>query len=130
LDCLPLFTSGRVRLIDNARLVAQFAGLERRTFPTGKDRIDHGRAGRDDLCNACAGALTLAARRAVNEVGHIAPAVLSRDGSWSDGAAAPRTAHQGWANWYYGGGGDGGFDAIGGMTRGPPPGSAGSRRGW
>ena len=32
LDCLPLFTSGRARLIDNARLIAQFAGLERRTL--------------------------------------------------------------------------------------------------
>ena len=50
-----------MRLIDSSRLVAQFAGLERRTFPTGKDRVDHGRSGRDDLCNACAGALVLAA---------------------------------------------------------------------
>jgi hypothetical protein len=37
LDALPLFTSGRARLIDNARLVAQFAALERRTFSTGRD---------------------------------------------------------------------------------------------
>lgn len=63
LDCLPLFTSGRARLIDNARLVAQFAALERRTFSTGKDRVDHGRAGHDDACNAAAGALVLAASR-------------------------------------------------------------------
>ena len=61
LDCLPLFTSGRARLIDNPRLVAQFAALERRTFSTGRDRIDHGRAGRDDACNAAAGALVLVA---------------------------------------------------------------------
>jgi hypothetical protein len=62
LDCLPLFTSGRVRLIDSTRLISQFAALERRVFPTGRDRVDHGRAGRDDLCNAAAGCLVLAAR--------------------------------------------------------------------
>ena len=45
LDCLPLFTSGRARLIDSPRLISQFAGLERRTFSTGRDRVDHGRAG-------------------------------------------------------------------------------------
>ena len=63
LDTLPLFTAGRVRLIDNGRLVSQFAQLERRTFSTGKDRVDHGRSGHDDLCNAAAGAMVLASRR-------------------------------------------------------------------
>jgi hypothetical protein len=60
LDCLPLFTSGRVRLIDNPRLVSQFAALERRTFSTGRDRVDHGSSGKDDACNSAAGALVLA----------------------------------------------------------------------
>jgi hypothetical protein len=63
LDCLPLFNAGRVRLLDNTRLVSQFAQLERRTFSTGKDRVDHGRAGHDDLCNAAAGAMVLATER-------------------------------------------------------------------
>jgi hypothetical protein len=63
LDVLPLFTAGRARLIDSPRLVSQFAALERRTFSTGRDRVDHGRNGHDDLPNAAAGALTLAARR-------------------------------------------------------------------
>ena len=61
LDCLPLFSAGRARLIDSPRLVAQFAALERRTFPTGRDRVDHGRAGKDDAANSAAGALVLAA---------------------------------------------------------------------
>jgi hypothetical protein len=61
LDCLPLFMAGRVRLLDNKRLVSQFAALERRTSPVGKDRIDHGPGGHDDLCNSAAGALVLAA---------------------------------------------------------------------
>jgi hypothetical protein len=60
LDCLPLFTSGRVRLIDNQRLISQFAALERRTFATGRDRVDHGSSGKDDACNAAAGAMVLA----------------------------------------------------------------------
>lgn len=42
LDALPLFTSGRARLLDNQRLIHQFASLERRTFRLGKDRVDHG----------------------------------------------------------------------------------------
>lgn len=61
-NCLPLFTSGRVRLLDNPRMVSQFAALERRTFSTGRERIDHPTNGQDDVCNAVAGALVLAAR--------------------------------------------------------------------
>jgi hypothetical protein len=64
---LPLFTSGRVRLVDNKRLVAQFAGLERRTSMAGRDRVDHGPNGNshDDISAAVAGALaTLATKKA------------------------------------------------------------------
>ena len=64
LNALPFFTTGRVRLLDDQRLVTQFAGLERTTSPIGKDRIDHGRNGQDDSCNAAAGALVLAATQA------------------------------------------------------------------
>jgi hypothetical protein len=53
-DILPAFTSGRVRLLDNKRLVTQFASLERRLFPLGKERIDHGPGGMDDVANAAA----------------------------------------------------------------------------
>ncbi len=57
LDAVPLFTSGRARLLDHPRLVHQFVSLERRTSSVGKDRIDHGPGGFDDLCNSAAGAL-------------------------------------------------------------------------
>jgi hypothetical protein len=63
LDALPLFTSGRVRPLDSKRLVSQFSGLERRTAPNGRDRVDHGPGGSDDVCNAAAGALV----RAIHE---------------------------------------------------------------
>jgi hypothetical protein len=51
---MPLFTSGRVRLLDNKKLISQFASLERRTGPLGKDRVDHGPNGHDDVANAAA----------------------------------------------------------------------------
>jgi hypothetical protein len=60
-EALPLLTSGRVRLLDNRRLVAQFAGLERRTSAGGKDQISHGVNGHDDLSNSVAGVLQLIA---------------------------------------------------------------------
>jgi hypothetical protein len=63
LDALPLFTSGRVRLLDNPRVVNQFASLERRTSALGKDRVDHGPGGHDDVCNSAAGAVVLASQR-------------------------------------------------------------------
>jgi hypothetical protein len=59
-NCLPLFNSGRVRLIDSPRLVAQFAGLERRATVRG-DKIDHAPGSYDDASNAAALALVLAA---------------------------------------------------------------------
>lgn len=61
LDALPLFTAGRARLLDNPRLVHQLVSLERRTSRIGKDRVDHGPGGHDDVANAGAGALVLAA---------------------------------------------------------------------
>jgi hypothetical protein len=57
LDALPLFTAGRVRLLDNVRMIHQFVSLERRTSRIGKDRIDHPPGAADDLCNSAAGVL-------------------------------------------------------------------------
>jgi hypothetical protein len=62
LDCLPLMTAGRCRLLDNRKLAQQFGALERRTSSMGKDIIDHGPMGHDDLCNAVAGSLVLSAK--------------------------------------------------------------------
>lgn len=57
LDFLPLLNSGAVDLLDNDRLVTQLVGLERRTSRNGRDAIDHGPGGHDDLANAVAGAM-------------------------------------------------------------------------
>jgi hypothetical protein len=59
-ELLPLLNSGRVELLDHARLVAQLCDLERRTSRGGKDSIDHTPGGHDDIANAVAGALLLA----------------------------------------------------------------------
>jgi hypothetical protein len=62
-DVLPLFTAGRARMLDSRKLVTQFANLERRTSPTGRDRINHpsNSGSHDDCANSVALALVQAA---------------------------------------------------------------------
>jgi hypothetical protein len=62
LDALPLFTSGRARLVDNERLVHQLVSLERRVGRIGRDVVSHPNHANahDDLANAACGALVLA----------------------------------------------------------------------
>ena len=60
-DLAPLLNSGLVDLIDDRRLVSQICNLERRIPRGGKETIDHPPNGHDDLANAVAGAITLAA---------------------------------------------------------------------
>jgi len=54
---LPAINSGRVELLDLPRLNSQLLGLERRTSRGGRDTIDHGPGGHDDIVNAVAGVL-------------------------------------------------------------------------
>jgi hypothetical protein len=58
-DLLPFLNSGRIVLPRSDRLVSQLTSLERRTARSGKDSIDHGPGGHDDLANAVAGACDL-----------------------------------------------------------------------
>ena len=58
---LPLLNSGRAELLDNRRLRAQLLGLERHTARSGRDNITHAPGQHDDVINAVAGALLLAA---------------------------------------------------------------------
>jgi len=62
-DLLPMLNSGRIVLPKSDRLVNQLCGLERRVSRAGKDSIDHGPGGHDDLANAAAGAADLVASR-------------------------------------------------------------------
>jgi hypothetical protein len=65
-DLLPLLNSQRVVLPKHDRLISQIAGLERRVSRAGKDSIDHGPHGHDDLANVVAGACAIAATPAYN----------------------------------------------------------------
>ena len=56
--CLPLAAlGGQVELLEPPKLLAQLVGLERRTSRAGKDSIDHGIDGHDDVANCVAGAV-------------------------------------------------------------------------
>ena len=63
-ELLPRLNSGKVELLDTERLRQQLLGLERKTGRTGKDSVDHTPGGHDDIINAVAGAVVLAAREA------------------------------------------------------------------
>jgi hypothetical protein len=63
---------GRARLLDSPRLVGQLVNLERRASPMGRDRIDHPAGAHDDLSNAAAGALVLAAEESSYWAGNMA----------------------------------------------------------
>lgn len=60
IELLPLLNSGRVELLDDARLRAQLGALERRTARGGRDSIDHAPGGHDDVANSSAGSIVLA----------------------------------------------------------------------
>ena len=67
-ELLPMLNSGKVELLDSRVLHAQLAGLERRTARGGRDSIDHARGAHDDLANAAAGALLLAAGKSNRDI--------------------------------------------------------------
>jgi len=50
-----MLNSGKLNLLDDARLLAQLVGLERRVSRAGRDSIDHAPGGHDDVANAVAG---------------------------------------------------------------------------
>jgi hypothetical protein len=62
LNLVPALTSGQAKILDLPQLRSQFIALERRiTRGTGKEIVDHPSSGADDLANAVAGCLVLAA---------------------------------------------------------------------
>ncbi len=65
LELLPRLFSRQVELLDNAALVDQLCGLERRTRSGGRDSIDHGPNQHDDLANVLAGVVVCATQRRI-----------------------------------------------------------------
>ena len=93
LAALPLFTSGRARLVENDKLVAEFASLERRTSVSGKDTVTPPKHGmHDDLATAAALALVICTERTPMKIN---PELLSWSGSaptrWHT-SSRPRTS--------------------------------------
>ena len=62
-ELLPSINSARIELLDHPRMVGQRLGLERRTARGGRDSIDHGPQGHDDLANVVAGVHYLAEKK-------------------------------------------------------------------
>jgi hypothetical protein len=52
-----------VDLLDDARLITQLVGLERRTAPGDRDSIDHAPGAHGDVANAAAGVVSVLASR-------------------------------------------------------------------
>ena len=91
LATLPLLNSGRASLLDNVRMSSQFVALERRTSRAGKDSVDHPPGAHDDVANAVAGALVLAARRPAREL----PALgVVQVGAYGAEVERQRVAHE------------------------------------
>jgi hypothetical protein len=83
-DSLALLNSGRVDLLDDARLTAQLISLERRTARGGKDSIDHPPSGHDDVANAVAGAITILSGGSGYNIRALAGAVNADDDDSAD----------------------------------------------
>ena len=64
LGLLPLISAARVLLLDDAELLRELRGLERRRGSSGRDRVDHRAGGHDDRSNSAAGVLTRLERQA------------------------------------------------------------------
>jgi len=80
-DLLPKINSRMVDLVEDARLIAQIVGLERRTARGGKDSIDHAPNAQDDLANSVAGVVaTLATAKTYDSLDWVSgPGVDARD---------------------------------------------------
>jgi hypothetical protein len=63
LNLLPHLNSRTVRLLDHPRTINQISSLERRTARGARDTIDHPRDQHDDIANAIAGLVYVAAQR-------------------------------------------------------------------
>jgi hypothetical protein len=55
LELLPIINTGTVELPDEAKLLRELRGLERRRGSAGRDRVDHAPGQHDDRANAVAG---------------------------------------------------------------------------
>ncbi|MEQ1953402.1 hypothetical protein [Mesorhizobium sp. CN2-181] len=67
-ELLPVLNAQSVDLLDIQKLVNQLVGLERRVARGGRESIDHGPGGHDDLANSVAGVVTMVSRHQIRAV--------------------------------------------------------------
>jgi len=80
LELLPILNSGRVELLDHARLITQLCQLERSPSRGGKDNIGHPPGAHDDIVNAVAGAIVMAQASAIQEPTSFPMPIMISDG--------------------------------------------------
>ena len=64
-ELVPVLNSRTVELLDHKQLVKELCGLERRVSRSGREIIDHGRSGHDDVANVVAGVVSILGKRKV-----------------------------------------------------------------
>jgi hypothetical protein len=67
-EALPLFTQGRIDLLDFQPLTVELLQLERRTTRSGRDSVDHPPQGHDDLANVVCGVCVLLAQQGRHQI--------------------------------------------------------------
>jgi hypothetical protein len=68
LELLPMVNAGAIELPDDAKLLAELRGLERRRGTAGRDRVDHRPGSHDDRANAVAGVAYCASERSAYDI--------------------------------------------------------------
>jgi hypothetical protein len=66
LESMPAFVRGAVSIPDHSRLLRELRLLERRTSPSGKDAIDHGKNGSDDYANSLCGCIAITLKETID----------------------------------------------------------------
>jgi hypothetical protein len=96
LELLPMVNAGSIELPNDAKLLRELRGLERRRGTAGRDRVDHRPGSHDDRANALAGCAWLVSQSLGG--GYNIDALISDSGHTDRGTAAilQRVVTGGW----------------------------------
>jgi len=92
LELLPITNTGTVELPDEAKLLPELRGLERRRGAAGRDRVDHAPGQHDDRANAAAGVVVgLAMERTDETITALDVPIPYRKSIWRPSTQRDRT---------------------------------------